>query len=195
MRTVVRPFSHMNKNSAQALIMESSMSAFRVLATASNRYLLLAALVWSLSACSGVKLISDYDEPTDKALTALQQSTDDFLAKLIKEAPSEANAFEKHKAFYDDLDQQLRRLEFRVASIPKNSRTQTLVSNSRSTILGEGKCTAEGGSLRDLHCIPSAAARGPSRTALEIARRNVNQTIGAALALELAKRQGLEQNR
>lgn len=149
----------------------------------------------TLAACSTVTLISDYDEPTDKALTALQQSTDDFITKLAKDARSEKNSFEKHKAFYDDADQQLRRLEFRVASIPKNGKTMKLVADVRAVVLGEGKCSDEGRSLKDLHCMPDSIAQGPSKTALSINRRNVNQTIGAALALELAKKQGLEQNK
>lgn len=157
--------------------------------------LFLVAVVLAVSSCSTVRLISDYDEPTDKALTALQQSTDDFVTKLIANAPSEENTFEKHKKFYDEADQQLRRLEFRVASIPKNDQTKKLVANIRTSVLGEGKCTEGGGSLKDLHCLPANSARGPSKTALQISQRNVNQTIGAALALELAKKQGLDQNK
>lgn len=157
--------------------------------------LVLLLLTLAISACSTVRLIADYDEPTDKALTALQQNTDDFITKLIANAPSEDNAFEKNKKFYEEADQQLRRLEFRVASIPKNDQTKKLVANVRAIILGEGKCTEDGGSLKDLHCLPANSARGPSRIALQISQRNVNQTIGAALALELAKKQGLEQNK
>jgi hypothetical protein len=154
---------------------------------------LIFAVCFLVSACTSVQLISAYDEPTDKALTALQQSTDDFITKLIANAPSKENAFEKHKKFYEDTDKQLRGLEFRVASIPKNSHTVKLVANIRASILGDGKCSEGGNSLRDLHCLPANAERGPSRVALEISRRNINQAIGAALALELAKKQGLEQ--
>ncbi|WP_298854071.1 hypothetical protein [uncultured Aquimonas sp.] len=157
--------------------------------------LLIVVLAIAISACSTVRLISDYDEPTDKALTALQQSTDDFITNLIASAPSEENAFEKHKKFYEDIDQQLRRLEFRVASIPKNDQTKSLVADIRAAILGEEKCTEDGGSLRNLHCLQENLAHGPSRMALQISQRNVNQAIGAALALELAKKQGLEQNK
>lgn len=148
-----------------------------------------------LTACSTVTLISDYDEPTDRALTALQQTSDDFITKLISEASSDKNAFEKHKQFYSDADQQLRRLEFRVTSIPKNNKTVKLVGDIRAVLLGEGKCTAEGSSLKDLHCNQDALAKGPSKMSLLIAQRNVNQTIGAALALEIAKKQGLEKSK
>ncbi len=61
--------------------------------------LFLSALI---SACAGIKLISDYDEATEKALTDLQQSSDDFLMKLYKNTPSPANSFNKQKQFYDD---------------------------------------------------------------------------------------------
>ena len=157
--------------------------------------LVLLGLFLILSGCSADIFISDYDEPTDKALTVLQQSTDDFITMLIAKAPSEENAFEKHQKFYEDADQQLRRLEFRVASIPKNDKTKKLIADIRSSILGDGKCTQDGGSLRDIHCLPANLAQGPSKVALQINQRNVNQTIGAALALELAKKQGLEKNK
>lgn len=125
----------------------------------------------------------------------MQKSTDDFITRLIAAAPSEENAFDKNTKFYDEADQQLRQLEFRVSSIPKNSQTVKLVGNVRAVLLGEGKCTAEGASLRDIHCIPESRSKGPSKTSLQINQRNMNQTIGAALALELAKKQGLEQNK
>lgn len=165
------------------------------LARLTHSSLIAVVLVSLLSACSTVRLISDYDEPTDKALTALQKSTDDFITKLIAAAPSDGNAFDKHTTFYEDADQQLRQLEFRVTSIPKNEHTTALVAKVRAALLGEGKCTAEGASLRDLHCIPESRLKGPSKVSLQIAQRSVNQTIGGALALELAKKQGLEQNK
>jgi hypothetical protein len=102
--------------------------------------LLNAAVALVLSSCLSVKLISDYDEATDKALTQLQQSTDDFVTKLATSAPSPDNSFDKKKDFYDAVDQQLRRLEFRVSSIPKNGATVKLVGDIRHVILGDGGC-------------------------------------------------------
>ncbi len=161
--------------------------------TAFTAFILMLASV--LSACMSVRLISDYDEQTDKALTAIQQNTDDFIAKLIAKAPSTENAYAKNKKFYEDIDKQLRKLEFRVASIPNNKHTIELVEKIRASILGKGKCNVEGGSLRDMHCLPANATKGPSKRALEIVRRNINQTIRAALSLELAKKQGIEENK
>lgn len=66
----------------------------------------VVAIFVVLSACSTVQLVSYYDEPTDRALTALQQSTDEFITRLIAAAPSADNAFDEHKQFYEDADQQ-----------------------------------------------------------------------------------------
>ena len=110
--------------------------------------------------------------------------------------------FEQHQAFYEDIDRDLRELEFRVGSIPRNDDTVKLVEDIRKVILGtpaepgspSTECTTDGTGLRDLHCLPASRARGPSVTALEIARRNINQAISAAISLEVAKKQGLERN-
>lgn len=158
-------------------------------ATAAVVFILALSLL--VSACMSVRLVSDYDEPTDRALTALQKDTDHFIIELIANARTEKNAFEKHAAFYTDLDKQLRSLEFRANSIPNNKKTVELIAKIRASILGEGKCTEEGNSLRDLHCLASNSSKGPPKVALTISQRNVNQTIGAALALELAKKHGL----
>jgi hypothetical protein len=148
-----------------------------------------------LAGCAGVKLISDYDELTDKSLTTIQEKTDDFIETLLTQSGTNKAAFSKHQAFYSDIAQQLRRLEFRVNAIPKNDKTIDLIKKVRLAILGEGKCTAEGNSLRDLHCMPANKVKGPSITALAICRLNVNQTISAALGLEVSKKQGAGQNR
>ena len=148
-----------------------------------------------LAGCAGAKLISDYDEVTDKSLTTIQQKTDDFIETLIAQSGTKKAAFSKHQAFYSDIAQELRRLEFRANAIPKNDKTIDLVKKIRLAILGEGKCTAEGTSLRDLHCMSANKNKGPSAIALANCRLNVNQTISAALSLELAKKQGVEQNK
>jgi hypothetical protein len=147
-----------------------------------------------LAGCAGAKLNSDYDEVTDKSLTTIQQKTDDFIETLITQSGTKKAAFGKHQDFYTDIGQQLRRLEFRVNSIPKNDKTIDLVKKIRLVIIGDGQCTAEGTSLRDLHCMRVSKEKGPSASALANCRLNVNKAISAALSLELSKKQGLEQN-
>ena len=147
-----------------------------------------------LAGCAGVKRISDYDEVTDKSLMTIQQKTDDFIETLIAQSGTKKAAFSKHQDFYADIGQQLRRLEFRVNAIPKNEKTIDLFKKVRLVIIGEGTCSTEGASLRDLHCMPTNRNKGPSAMDLEIFRLNVNKTISAALTLELSKKQGSEQN-
>ena len=162
-------------------------------------------------------LISDYDADTDKQLSALQQSTDIFISRMTAEIPkwertkrSEKNSYDVQKKFYSEFDDKLRLLEFRVQSIPKNSKTQKLVADIRAAVLlpdnlakqceQEGLVIKEGeetqfNSLQSMHCLQENKAAGPSRVALEISQRNINQVIGAALALEVAKKQGTEVNK
>lgn len=150
----------------------------------------ISLLLSFLAGCAGVKLISAYDEVTDRSLSDIQQKTDDFIVDLISKAKTEDAAFDRHHDFYEGIDRDLRRLEFRVSAIPNNSRTVKLVQDIRAAILGDGTCSPTDSSLRSLHCLPENALKGPSVLALKIARRNINQTISAALNLELAKRQG-----
>jgi hypothetical protein len=42
-----------------------------------------------LSGCAGVRLISDYDETTDKSLMAIQHRADDFIELLKKKAKTD----------------------------------------------------------------------------------------------------------
>ncbi|MCE2692541.1 MAG: hypothetical protein LW862_22535 [Rubrivivax sp.] len=186
---------------------------------ARNLAAVLAAL--ALAGCSTVTLISDYDAETDKQLTALQQSLDGFISKMTAETPkwdkqkrSAKNAYAAQKKFYTEFDEKLRLLEFRVQSIPKNSKTEKLVSDIRTSVLlgeaDEKRCEEENAgkgivlkdgeetrlsSLQALHCLEVNKTEGPRRAALEIAQANINQVIRSALALELAKKQGGESNK
>jgi hypothetical protein len=148
-----------------------------------------------LAGCARAKLISDYDQVTDKSLMTIQEKTDDFIETLIAQSGTKKAAFSKHQDFYSDIDQQLRRLEFRVNAIPGNDKTIDLVKKIRLAILGEGNCTVEGNSLRDLHCTPANKVKGPTASALANCRLNVNKTISAALSLEVSKKQGAGQNK
>jgi len=185
------------------------------------KYLLLPVAAVALVGCSTMTIISDYDPDTDKQLTGLQQSVDVFISSMTSEIPkwdkqkrSAKNAYSAKKQFYNDFDEKLRLLEFRVQSIPKNSKTQKLVSDIRASVLfdenDERRCEEENGgngmilkegeetklnSLQALHCLDKNKNEGPRRMALEIAQRNINQVVGAALALEVAKKQGTESNK
>ena len=185
------------------------------------RYLASGIATFLFVGCSTVTLISDYDAETDKQLTALQQSLDGFISKMTAETPkwdkqkrSPKNSYAAQKKFYADFDEKLRLLDFRVQSIPKNSKTEKLVSDIRTSVLlneadekrceednsGKGIVLKDGeetklNSLQSIHCLEINKTEGPRRAVLEIAQTNINQVIRSALALELAKKQGTESNK
>jgi len=57
-----------------------------------------------LAGCAGARLISDYDEVTDKSLTTIQEKTDDFIETLLTQSGTNKAAFSKHQAFYTDIN-------------------------------------------------------------------------------------------
>ena len=148
-------------------------------------------LVVVLQGCNSIVLISKYDDLTDKYLTTLQQSVSDFIDTLEQQSGTDAAAFAKHQQTYNMFDQQIKQLEFRVAAIPKNDKTVDIVKNIRLSILGNGGSPKDGSSLKDIHCLDDQNKNFcPSKAVLEICRRNIDQTISAALTLELAKKTG-----
>lgn len=65
--------------------------------TACNFFIgLFLAVLLGLSACT-VKLISSYDEATDKAVTKLQRKVETFLIDLGSEAGSPKCGYNNHK--------------------------------------------------------------------------------------------------
>lgn len=149
-----------------------------------------AIIITSLlvAACADIRFISDYDEETDRSLTSIQRKTDDFIDKLIRDHGTEEASLEKNESFYKGIDTDLRRLEFRVASIPDNTHTEDLVGNIRLVILGDPNNPEN--SLYDLHKLRRDPDHGVSPVVLEPARRAINTAISAALRLEIAKKRG-----
>lgn len=134
--------------------------------------LLTVAVV--LSGCA-VKLISSYDETTDKTVTALQKKTEAHLVALEAVEGLPECRYEKHKQFYDEARVDISAISVRAAAIPKNEITteQTvLLSNSL-------------GSLEKLHKIACL-----SKDQISILRTQFNSSFTAILKLELAKRRG-----
>jgi hypothetical protein len=72
-------------------------------------------------------------------------------------------------------------------AIPQNQQTVELVKNVLTQITGN-KESPEASILKELHQLPNNRTNGISAANLELAQRNINQTIQAALSLELAKK-------
>ena len=132
------------------------------------------ALAFVLSACS-VTLISHYDEQIDQAATALQKQMDAHLTKL--EAANAADAtFEQHKQFYQDYLVNLRAVELRASTHPKNR--QSL-----------GQYTLMLDNLEDLRSTHEAEVT-LSAAYVGTVRGLFNQGWRAIITLEVAKKRG-----
>lgn len=130
--------------------------------------IVLAAAV--LAGCT-VTLISSYDEPTDKGITALQKSVDGLMSQLDQDPVPDYNAVKKT---YDAIRSDLNSLRFRNEARPKNILTVKQLDElkaSLDTLEGQHKA----GRLNQ-------AMVGPARDIL-------NQTFRAILKLELEKKE------
>lgn len=134
----------------------------------------LLALALALSGCT-VKLVSAYDETTDKNVTALQKKTEAHLVALEAAEGLPECKYEKHKQFYKEAKVDVSSIAVRAAAIPKNEITtkQTvLLSNSLDN-------------LEELHKIACL-----SKDQIAPLRIQFNSSFTAILKLELAKRRG-----
>lgn len=79
--------------------------------------------------------------------------------------------------------------------MPNNEIIVKLIHQIRLSILGSGDSTQPKTSLLDLHSLNDRNKNlGPSKLALEVCRSNIDQTISAALALELYEKSGKTYN-
>lgn len=132
------------------------------------------ALALAVSGCS-IKLISSYDETTDRTVTALQKKTEAHLVALEAVEGLPECKYDKHKEFYGEAKVDVSAIAVRAAAIPKNEITtqQTiLLSNSLD-------------SLEKLHKIACL-----SKDQIKPLRTQFNSSFTAILKLELAKRRG-----
>ena len=134
----------------------------------------ILALALTVSGCS-IKLISSYDETTDKTVTDLQKKTEaHFVALEAVEGLPEC-IYEKYKKFYDEARVDVSAIAVRAAAIPKNEITteQTILLSSSLDSLGK---------LHKIACI--------SKDQIKPLRTQFNSSFTAILKLELAKRRG-----
>jgi len=131
-------------------------------------------LASALSGCS-VKLISSYDETTDKAVSALQRKTEAHLVALEAVEGLPECKYEKYKQFYEEARVDASAIAVRAAAIPKNEITTEAVTLLAGSL----------GSLEKLHKIACL-----SKDQIAPLRTQFNTSFTAILKLELAKRRG-----
>jgi hypothetical protein len=142
-----------------------------------RRYLLplaVSLMILVMSGCVSVRLVADYDEQVDAAVTQFQRKMEHFLVSLERNIGKDEASYAHNTRFYDDLRVDLSSMRVRAAAIPDNDITTqqlALLSNSVTT-------------LEKLHRLGiSANDIPPIRTAL-------NTSCTAILKLELAKKRG-----
>jgi hypothetical protein len=143
---------------------------------------LVVFLAFSLIGCT-VKLISSYDEQTDKSVSALQRKVETFLVGLenLHGLPECIYAHQKH--FYQEVKVDVSAMKVRAAAIPQNEITTEqldLLSNSFDN-------------LEELHKIKSKKEIGKnciSKEELGPLKENFATSFTAILKLELAKKRG-----
>lgn len=79
------------------------------------------------TSCS-YKILSDYDEITDKSVNALQEKTATFFVKIKDQIGTADADYNKHKAFYDEVKVGLKNLKVRADAFDKNSITQGMIA-------------------------------------------------------------------
>lgn len=134
----------------------------------------------ALSDCT-LKLISSYDEETDKAVMALQRKVETFLIRLEGLDGSPECTYDHHKAFYAGAKVEVSAIQVRAAAIPENE----------ITIEQVGLLSKSLGSLEALHKGKLKKGRNCfSIEEIEPLRQSFNASFTAILKLELAKKRG-----
>jgi hypothetical protein len=131
-------------------------------------------VLFALSGCA-VKLISDYDEKTDNAVTQLHKEVETFFLAVEGQAGTPECAYENHKQFYQDSKVALSAIEVRARAIPKNSITIEQIGLLKDSLY----------KLEELHKLGCFSAGQ-----VENLRNSFNSSFTAILKLELAKKRG-----
>lgn len=132
------------------------------------------AVMLALSSCT-VKLVSGYDETTDRAVTDLQRKTEAHLVTLESLEGLPECTYENHKQFYDEAKVDISAITVRAAAIPKND-----ITTQESQLLGSQLENLE--KLHKIACL--------SKDQITLVRTHLNTSFTAILKLEFAKRRG-----
>lgn len=122
-----------------------------------------------------VKLVSNYDETTDRTVTALQKKTEAHLIALEAAEGLPECKYEDHKQFYGEAKVDVSAIAVRTAAIPKNEITSEQVMLLSKSLEN----------LEELHKIACL-----SRNQISPLRIQFNSSFTAILKLEFAKRRG-----
>lgn len=145
-----------------------------------GKFLSIIFIFAALSGCT-LKLISSYDEETDKSVTALQRKVETFLVRLEGLDGSPECAYDHHKAFYAGARVEVSAIQVRAAAMPEND-----ITTQQVKLLSESL-----GTLEKIHKGKLRKGRNCfSVEEIQPLRENFNASFTAILKLELAKKRG-----
>lgn len=138
-------------------------------------FLLFSIFALSLQSCTSVRLISDYDEITDKAVTALQEKVSRFFVQLGDELGTEQANYANYKTFYRDVKVDLASIQIRANAIDKNEIVQQQLESLKKV-------------LADLEALHKIGIRNTQ--VLQTAEQACNRSFTAIIKLQLALKRG-----
>lgn len=125
--------------------------------------------------CTSVRLISDYDEITDKAVTALQEKVSRFFVQLSDELGTEKANYTNYQNFYRDVKVNLASIQIRANAIDKNEIVQQQLESLKKV-------------LADLEALHKIGIRNTQ--ILQTAEQACNRSFTAIIRLQLALKRG-----
>ena len=104
--------------------------------TLSNKKILLIfiSFILVLQSCSSIRLISEYDEITDKTVTELQEKVSGYFVTLERTIGTNEAQYDNFVQNFDEIKIDLNTLEVRAAAFDKNSIVQKQVAELKKMI-------------------------------------------------------------
>jgi hypothetical protein len=140
---------------------------------------IFATIFFFTTGCT-IKLISSYDEQTDKNITALQKSVEAFLVKFANNATWPECNYAHHKSFYEDTKIEISSIKVRADAIPENSITSEQIDLLRKNLKD----------IEQLHISKERNKTCLSDEEIEPIREGLNSSFTGILKLEIAKKRG-----
>ena len=127
--------------------------------------------------CSSVKLISDYDEITDKTVTQLQRNTSNYFVVLERVIGTDQSDYNNFITFFDNTKVDLNTLEIRTAAFEKNEIVQNQINELKKMI----------SNLESLHKLGFT-----SLNSIEALQQPFNSAFTAIIKLQIALKRGIK---
>lgn len=138
---------------------------------------MLPLLLIAASSCK-VRLISDYDDITDRSATELQKKVEGFVHKMVASAGTPEGSYARNVVFYDDARTDLSAIRVRANAFEKNKFTLEEINLIQANL----------DNLEKLHKI--GGDRGLRKEVADPALDALNTQFTALIKLELAKKRG-----